>query len=350
MLRFPWRRTARVAPCAGPITVVLQATGSHAWAVSGGWADAARKLGVLGGACAPKASWGAPDVEDDGGLSAYLRRAHPGEVMLLLGFDWHSQALHTSPRWRRRFRRSAARKLLYVHESISCFRRLTDSDSMEVAFRSAAELADAVLYADVADRTLVESSGKPSLWQPFGVDVDVFRPDVPYDARAARAFFRGKVDPLLGHDSEYAARRRLLERLRDLDLVDLVPYAPGPVEAARIAADFGRYRVAVNLPSVFAGHPTRVIEGMACGCSVVTNRTGIPEVDALFADGVDVVYYDDERSLVDAVQRLTSDRVLGAAIAARGRRTAEERFALTRLLDEALRWAGRVVSPGVRSG
>src|SRR5512140_2987157 len=165
----PWRKEP-AGLGGGPLAVVLQATGSHAWAVSGGWVRAAEQVGVLGAALAPRARWGASRPEDDGGLARWLRQAGPGDTALLLGFDWHSQALHASPAWRRRWARSAARKLVYVQESLQASLRLSASDAMQQAFRSAADLCDGVLYADPADRPLVEAAGKPALWLPFGVD------------------------------------------------------------------------------------------------------------------------------------------------------------------------------------
>jgi glycosyltransferase involved in cell wall biosynthesis len=255
----------------------------------------------------------------------------------LLGFDWHSQVLHRSARWRKRWKRTPAAKLLYVQESIAGARELTGTDEMEHAFRSAAELCDAIVFTDPGDRKIVESVGRPNLWQPFGVDDRTFRSITPFDQRAPRAFFRGKVDPF-GRGSEYADRRRLLEALRRLDLVDAIPYAPGPLDPDRLVADFNRYRIAVNFPSVFASHPTRVTEAMACGCCLVTNRTGNPEMDALLRDGVEVLYYRNEAELVAAVQWARDDPGTARAIAESGMNAAAERFSLTRRLSEVLAW------------
>jgi Glycosyl transferases group 1 len=341
MFRMPWSKRPSSPANGGTLAVVLQATGSHAWAVSGGWARAARDLGVLGAVLAPRGRWGAKDVDDDGGIATYLRRADSGDLAFLLGFDWHSQMLHQPSGWRRRWTRTRARKLLYVQESIATSQRLTGSNTMERSFRSAAELCDAIVFADVADRPLVEAAGKPCRWLPFGVDDRLFRATTQYGLRAPRAFFRGKVDAF-ADDREYAERRRMLEALRSIDLVDVIPYTPGPVQPADLVADFNRYQVAVNLPSVFAGHPTRVLEGMACGCCVVTNRTGVPEVDALFRDGVDVLYYTDETELVGAVRRARDDPEAARAIADQGSRTVANHFSLHRQLDDVLAWTGRL--------
>jgi hypothetical protein len=350
MLGF-FRRSRPAEVCAGGrLAIVLQATGSHAWGVGRGWVEAARRIGALGAVLAPRAKWKARSVADDGGVASWLAEARPGDTALLLGFDWHSQGLHRTGRWRARWERTRARKLLYVHESIATHRRLTGDDEMERAFRSAAELCDGVLFADPADRPLVESSGKACLWQPFGVDDELFRPTTPFDRRAGRAYFRGKVEPIAS-ENDYADRRRLLEALRARQLVDYVPYAPGPLDPATLVGELDGHQVAVNLPSVFASHPTRVTEAMACGCCVVTNRTGVPECDALFRDGLELLYYDDEGGLIRAVERARDDSELARAIAERARAAVVARFSLTRLLGDALDWwEGRVPAPAITSG
>lgn len=337
--RAPWARWfGPPVPPRGTLTLLLQATYHHAPAVSSGWVRAASELGFLKASIQPVAQWGADDVEDDDGLAAYLRRAPPGDTILMMGFDWHSQMLHRSERWRRRWERTRAKRLLYAHESLLAGTRTTGSDEMETAFFSAAGLCDGIVFADVLDRPLVERSGKPSLWLPFGVDTAEFCVATPYGERLPRAFFRGKVE-LSRSAAEYAQRRRMLAFLQARDLIDLIPFDPGPVEPRDLARDFNRYQVSVNLPSVFVGHPTRVLEGMACGCCVVTNRTGIPEVDGLLEHAVEVLYYDDEEELARLVAGLREDRGWGERIAARGRTAALERFSLSSMVERVMRWA-----------
>lgn len=340
-----WRQRPRPPGGTGAVGIVLQATGSHAWAVSGGWGRAAEALGVLGEVIAPRAAWGARVPDDDAGLAAHLARSGPEDLILLLGFDWHSQALHRSAGWRRRVARARGRKLLYVQESLEASRRLGGTDAMARAFSSAVDLCDGVLYADLGDGPIVRATGKPARWLPFGVDPELFRPEAPFLARAPRAFFRGKVDPF-GDEREYGERRRLLGFLRQRDLVEVLPYTPGHVGPAALVRDFNRYRIALNLPSVFAGHPTRILEGMACGCCVVTNRTRVAELDALFRDGAEVLYYADESELEERLRRVLAEPAEAAAIAAMGRAAAAGRFALPRLLAEVLEWAQQVF-PGV---
>ena len=70
------------------INIVFQATGQHAWGVSGGWVNAAQKLGELNRVFSPKGNWGDLLPYDDDGLGHFLDSNDSG-LMLLLGMDWH---------------------------------------------------------------------------------------------------------------------------------------------------------------------------------------------------------------------------------------------------------------------
>jgi hypothetical protein len=176
------------------VDVVLQATGSHAWAVGGGWANGARKLGIFHRMFSPKSKWGDADVADDDGLYAYL--ANPqADLVLLLGFDWHSQMLHQTERWRERWAKARISKLLYVHESVINNCNLFQNSLMKEAVISAANFSDAIVYTDISDKEWFDQLGIPAMWQPFGVDDVVFYSRKPFRERIARPFFR--VKPLL---------------------------------------------------------------------------------------------------------------------------------------------------------
>ena len=99
------------------IDVVLQATGNHAHGVSHGIVNSLKKISLLGTVFEPKAFWGNPFPEDDDGLYEYLA-CPTSEAILFLGFDWHSQSLHTLLKWKTRIKRSSIIKILYSHETL----------------------------------------------------------------------------------------------------------------------------------------------------------------------------------------------------------------------------------------
>jgi glycosyltransferase involved in cell wall biosynthesis len=326
------------------IDIVLQATGVHAWAVGGGWENAARKAGLLHRTFRPRGDWGATGVKFDDGLFEYLAKPEAG-ILFLAGFDWHSQPLHSHSRWLERWAQCPAKKILYVQESVLNHQRLSGTKVMEHAFRRAAALVDAIVYTDSTDRPLMESSGKPILFQPFGVDDQVFFAATPFSQRLARAFFRGKHQPFAGQAASYGDRRALLQHLLDHGAIELVPYQEKPVTPQDLAADFNRYQVAVNFPSVFANHPTRVYEAMACGCALVTNRTGTAEIDDQFEHGRHLLYYSNRDELLQAVQQLAASPALADQIAEQGRQEVLQKHALSARLEQALAWFESLPNP-----
>lgn len=316
------------------LDVVLQATGYHSWNVGEGWSRTAEELGMVNRTFRPRARWGEA-CEDDDGLYSYLGNAQSA-AMLLLGFDWHSQALHNSPRWRERWQNAGTRKIIYVQESVHHSVEVMHNTRMVDAFGSAAALGDFVIYTDCADRSLVERQGKPSLWLPFGVDTGTFRQTTPYHARKRRAYFRGKTHGWTARN-EYAARARLLARVVAEDLVDVIGYQNKPLRPETLVDEFNRYQVAVNFPSVFSNHPTRVAEGMACGSLMMTNRTGIPAVDSMFEDNRHLIYYNDADELVASLENCVRDEDRCADIAAAGQAHVAREFSLAKQLATILR-------------
>ncbi len=319
------------------IDIVLQATGVHAWGVGGGWANAASMLGMLHRVFAPSSHWGDRQPEYDDGLFDYL--ANPqAEIILLLGFDWHSQMLHLTPRWKERWRESKIYKVLYVQESIENSVRLSGCDDMKRALLSAIECVNAIVYTDFNDRRLMESTGKPAIWQPFGVDATIFTNQIPFRERIARPFFRGKSTAFAGMSQTYQQRRELIQYLLGLDLLDLLEYSEHPVTPHEIADDFNRYQIAVNFPSVFSNHPSRVTEALACRCALVTNCTGIPEVDKLFEDRTHLCYYRNKEELAEAIRMLIRDTSFAERVAAEGYQHCMDCFTLDKHLLQIISW------------
>lgn len=316
------------------IDIILQATGEHAWGVGRGWENAAKKLGVYNRTFAPRANWGEHDVYFDDGLEKYLKSKN-SDILFLAGFDWHSQVFHKNQYWRELFQKSAAKKILYVQESVINNCRLFKTDEMEKAVWSAAAISDFVVYTDIMDKDFIEGLSIPALWQPFGVDDSIFFSRIDLEKRIHKPFFRGKHKPFYTNDT-YDERRRLLKFLLDNKLADLIPYQDKPVTAEEIAADFNKYKMAINLPSIFSNHPTRVYEALACGNALITNRTNNLMVDNLFKDKEHVLYYEDEKSLKKAIELLSSNNDLLTNLSKNGSELVREKFTLDTHLSEIL--------------
>lgn len=319
------------------IDIVLQATGhgSHAWSVSHGWVNAARKLGLLHRAFAPAAQWGGTDVGFDDGLYAYLGQPE-ADIILLLGFDWHSQMLHNNPRWRERWINSPIQKVAYAHESVLRGCSLLGDVAPRRAIISALEVVDRVIYTDIADGVLLETCGKPALWQPFGVDQSVFVAEKPFKRRKARAFFRGKLNAYT--NDTYLDRRELVQFLQGHDVVDLLEYRDKPISPIELVNDFNGYQIALNLPSIFSNHPTRVYEALATGCALVTNATGIESVDTLFENGRELIYYQEREELLEVLQSLSRDSDRAHKLARAGQDRVIAYFTLEHHVGQIVDW------------
>jgi GT2 family glycosyltransferase/glycosyltransferase involved in cell wall biosynthesis/predicted Zn-dependent protease len=318
------------------VDIVLQATGTHSWGVYGGWANAAHKLGILNRVFTPKAQWEAPDVTDDDGLYSYLLNPQ-ADIMLLPGFDWHSQMLHTSAKWRDRWMNTNILKILFSHEAIeeSCI--LFENDLMKKAALSAAECVDGIIHIDLNDIDFWKQTNKPLLWQLLGVDDRIFSVQKQFRERIARPFFRGQFTPHFTSKT-YAQRRDFMQFLIDNNAVEVLEYIKGQ-KPDKVVKDFNNYQIAVNLPTLSAYHPSRVTEAMACGCALITNRTGIRQLDDLFIHREHLLYYSSKEDLLESVRLLSSDRAFSEQLANNGHVYALEHFTLDKLLLEILRWS-----------
>ncbi len=324
------------------LDIVLQVTGEHAWGVGKGWENAAKKIGVHNKTFAPKANWNDSNLQYDDGLEKYLKE-NSSDILFLAGFDWHSQALHKNGYWKELFLNSNAKKVLYVQESLANNCRLFNTDEMKLAFQSAAEIADLIVYTDFSDKDFIESIKLPSIWQPFGVDDSVFYPKVNFGNRIHKPFFRGKYNPFYT-DATYEERRKLLKYLFENHLIDLIPYTDKPVNVEEIASDYNKYKIAINLPSIFSNHPTRVYEALACGNALITNRTNIKKIDDLFEDKEHLIYYNDQESLRDAIDLLQNDNNLLVRISQKGSDYVKENFTLDKHLFAILKELQSIVS------
>jgi glycosyltransferase involved in cell wall biosynthesis len=266
-------------PRAPRIDVVLQATGSHAHAASHGIVNALSRIDLLGRVFRPRADWGQAEPSDDDGLFDYL--AAPGsEFILFLGFDWHSQALHTSDRWRLRIRMSPCVKVGYLHETLQ---NGTEDERREKlrALMSCQSLVNVIWHASPAEaeyiETLIERS-RPVVASDFAVDTNFFECRRPQSARSGFAFFRGKLKPFT-HPSQYQERRELVAHLTELGLVDVKTYDPAGFGDDQLVDEYNGYRICIDPPSVFAGPTTRVYEALACGCVVFSHRRNFSDAD-----------------------------------------------------------------------
>lgn len=187
-----------------------------------------------------------------------------------------------------------------------------------------------------------------------GVDLASFRP-------AEDRGQRGAGDCLLGCVARLGARKghehllRAVARLRTEGVagvrVELVGDGPHRTALERLARNLGIAEIVTFagemrdvtgrlaamdvfvLPSLTEGRPTAIMEAMAAGLPVVATQVGA--VDTLVNDGVTgfVVPPGDADALAAALRRLIEDTRLRETFGRAARRTAEEAFSLTRMVN-----------------
>ena len=318
------------------IDIVLQATGGHAHSITAAFVNGLRSAGLLHKAFYPRAAWGANTLIDDDGLAKYLRV--PGKIpLLLVGFDWHSQPLHNTEKWRNLWKQCGRRKVMYLHEDVSNYEVLTGKADMSKAFYEASLLVDGIVYTSPTDEIIVNSTGRPNVWLPYGVDESVFYPVNSFSKRKNRAYFRGKTMPF-GSEREYSDRRLYLDTLKAENLVDHPPFVQGNISVEQLTAELNEYRIVLGLPSVFSGFPCRITEGMACGCVMVAKRPQSGLEKNLFREGEEIVYFDDERSLIAVVNELIGSPGSAQRIASRGCELVRNKFSMKSQMIEIAKW------------
>lgn len=216
--------------------------------------------------------------------------------------------------------------------------------------RAATAAADVVVVDTAESATLVRSQDAAKVVEvPVGATAPWF--DAARDARAGAGrpgelsvVFFGLFTPLQGTTTIAAALAELAPEVAVR--LTLVGGGQDEAEVRRLVGEDPRvtwlpWVAPEELPALVAGHdvclgvfgttakaarvvPTKVYQGAAAGCAVVTSRTG-PQVRAL-GDAAVYVPAGDARALAAALTRLAGDRALVDHHRAQAARVADERF------------------------
>jgi glycosyltransferase involved in cell wall biosynthesis len=239
------------------------------------------------------------------------------------------------------------RPLVYVSIGLlDRIERLRNAAARRLYRGAIARSAAVVAYGHAEAEALREWLGgkTPVHFVPFGVDTDYFRP----------ADETPDVDVLsVGNDPrrDYALLASVARRLpdRSFDVVasrDQVRPLAGAVANVTAASDvpfremrhrFARARV-VALPvreNLYSGATTTLLQAMAMGKPVVVSRTAAIADGYGFEDGVDcrLVPPGDEDAFAAAVEGLLASPSEAAALGARARAAAVQRFGWERYVD-----------------
>jgi len=337
------------------IDVVLQAYGLHGWSLWRGWTNVLQQQGLLNRVFAPIADWGSQEPKQDDGLFEYLK--HPeADIMLLLGFDWHSQSLHNTQKWQERFHQAPIQKIAIFQESYSAKvvqNSRTWQQQLSQVLATTISCIDAIVCNHEPDVRFLqeqENISLPIIFLPFAIDPNIFKVNVPFEERLNRAAFRGNISPYFSEET-YSLRRQFLEVLVKHDYVDLFPFQYGSSDPSdfltldgvyRYVTQLNAYRLHLNLPSISTTITARPFEIMACGGVLLQNKVIGEQSNQLFQDGKHLVYYDSENpeDLIGKINYLIDNPEVAKGIAVEGHKLCYEQHTLLNRIQAILEWLG----------
>ncbi len=331
------------------IDVVLPATGLHGWNYSRGWANVLQRQGLLNRVFAPVAEWGNLEPVNDDGLYEYLKNPE-ADIMLLLGFDWHSQPLHQTEKWRERWRNSP---ILKIATLIECYSSSTVQSnpvwkqSMTNAIHSCTPCVDAIVCHHEPDVEFLHSEKitKPIIFSLLGIDTDYFTKTTDFKNKINRVFFRGN-SPKHFHDKTYELRRILNELLKQKEYCDLHQYHPNvlaePIKAVQsYANELNLYKFLLNLPSISLTMTSRTLEILGCGGLVIHYDVMGEKCRESFRNWEHIVYYDPHNpdDLIEKIEYLIKHPDLAEEIANRGYQLCQQEHTIECRVKQLIEWA-----------
>ena len=325
------------------IDIVLQATGKHAWNMSEGWVSTLQHQGWLNRAFYPTSDWGDPEPAKDDGLFEYLKNPE-ADLILILGFDWHSQPLHTTEKWQARWLECPATKIAIINEM--CSSPVIQScpqwyAEMTLALKNASNCVDGIICNHEPDLDFIVNSlriDKLVLFQPFAIDPLMFNDDLNFSKRKAQAFFRGKVNTYYTSNS-YTERQLLIQELNSLDVACLEPFEEN-LSLSQYVDDLRSYQILLNLPSLSPTLTARVFEAMGCGGLLLQNQVMGAESNSFFKDWEHLVFYDPSNTddLIEKIKYLIKNPNLCQKISRQGYYLCHQQHTLKSRIEEILVW------------
>lgn len=331
------------------IDVVLQATGIHGWNFSRGWVNVLQRQGLLNRVFTPVAEWGASEPTDDDGLYEYLKNPE-ADIMLLLGFDWHSQPLHNNLKWQEQWYNANIKKVAIFQEH--CSAEIVQNtpqwqEQISIAIDNAATCVSAIICNHEPDVSWLLNRGikTPTVFSPFAIDTQYYNCQIPFAKRQNRAVFRGNATPHFNNKTYYQ-RSKLIDIIKLNHHIDLYPLVTDllskPLTAVQSYVDeLNTYKLGLNLPSLSPTLTSRPYEIMGCGTLLLQNHVIGDKSNKLFGDWEHLVYYNPENpdDLIEKIEYLLKNPDLAETIATRGYQLCQEKHTIECRVKELLAWA-----------
>ncbi|AFZ48015.1 glycosyl transferase family 2 [Cyanobacterium stanieri PCC 7202] len=334
------------------IDVVLQVNGNHGWSCSYGWINNLQKLGLLNRVFKPNsASWANNEPLNDDGLFEYLGNPD-GDIMILCGFDWHSQPLHKTQKWLDRWHQAKITKIALLQECYSSpAMQNTPSwqQAMEEAILTTIPCVDALMCNHEPDVEFLKNKyniSLPIIYLPFYIDSEYFVNHKPFQKRKNQAIFRGNAPNYYQSQECYQQRRKLIQALQEYEGVDLFAnslYNSNQTPSQNVQTyvdELNNYRIGLNLPSMAPTFTVRPFEIMACGALLLQDRIIGEQSQELFKDWEHLVYYDPDQpdDLKAKIDYLIRNPELTQKIAQQGQSICHQFHTLENRIEFILNW------------
>ncbi|WP_306426835.1 glycosyltransferase [Nostoc sp. CHAB 5836] len=331
------------------IDVVLQATGIHGWSCSHGWVNVLEREGLLNRVFTPIAGWGAEEPIHDDGLFEYLKNPQ-ADIILMPGFDWHSQPLHKTIKWQERWHQSQTIKIALLQECYSAEvvqNTRTWQYQMHQAITNIVPCVDALICHHEPDLDFLQKQvgiSLPVIFLPFAIDTEYLRSHQKFSERLNRALFRGNA-PRYFTENSYKQRQKLIEVLGQSKNIDIFSSnlndSKQQIEILQeYVKELSSYKILLNLPSNSQTLTSRPFEIMACGGLLLQNEILGVQSNALFKNWENIVYYDADNpeDLLNNIDYLIYNAELTENIAQKGHELCYQQHTLECRIDTILNW------------
>ncbi|WP_309245604.1 glycosyltransferase family protein [Desmonostoc muscorum] len=331
------------------IDVVLQATGIHGWSASQGWINTLEREGLLNQVFRPIAAWGGEEPIHDDGLFEYLKNPQ-ADIILMLGFDWHSQPLHKSIKWQERWHQAQTIKIALLQE---CYSAEVVQNTpaweyqMHQAITNTIPCVDGLICHHEPDVDFLQKQlgiSLPVIFLPFAIDTEYFKSHQKFSERLNRALFRGNA-PRYFTENSYKQRQKLIEVLGQSKNIDIFSSNLNDSKQQfeilqEYVKELSSYKILLNLPSNSQTLTARPFEIMACGGLLLQNEVLGIESNALFQNWENIVYYDanNPEDLLTNIYYLISNAELTEDIAEKGHELCYQKHTLECRIHRILNW------------
>lgn len=254
-------------------SIVLPATGQHAWDITEGWIKALEEGGLLNHVFRPRAEWGDNSLSSDDNLVAYLEE-DPHDYLILLGIDWHSRPMHHGRIFHLLSKRSA-KNIGIIWEDYNIPSNLLGNlkSQMLSSWLRASEMANIFITNHESNlKILSPLSCRYSIhYVGFGVDTDRYPIGrIGCVKRSHEIRFSGKIDTWADDDGggPYATRRKILAVLQ-ASVPDLHA-RHGRMSEEEYKNFLVEAKACINLPSFSLSPTLRNYEALCAGTFLIT--------------------------------------------------------------------------------